>query len=113
MAFFFYWGNFTRPPRTTSRFEIPPINFKNSQFTPMNFQLLSIWTHPYKLGYKIFEKDQNTYDFNFLKKLKNILEIEILNSDFCIKFQLPDIFLIFFKKIKIRGILDFFKNFMP
>jgi hypothetical protein len=48
----------------------------------MNFQLLSIWTHPYKLRHKFFEKDQNTPDFNFFKKLKNILEVEILNSDF-------------------------------
>jgi hypothetical protein len=34
-----------------------PIIFKNSQFNPLNFQLLLIWTHPYKLGHKIFQKD--------------------------------------------------------
>jgi hypothetical protein len=39
--------------------------------------LLSIWTHPYKLGHKIFQKDQNTPNFYFKKNKKN-LEDEIL-----------------------------------
>jgi hypothetical protein len=49
-----------------------------------------------------------------LKKIKkkNILEVEILNGDFCIKFQLPDFFLVYLK-IKIRGILVFFKKIVP
>jgi hypothetical protein len=49
----------------------PPI-LKNSQFTPLNFQLLSIWTNPYKLGYKIKKKKKNqiTLDFHFFKKIK-------------------------------------------
>jgi hypothetical protein len=39
-------GNVTRPPRTTSHFEIPPLIFKNSQFNPPNFQFLSISPPP-------------------------------------------------------------------
>jgi hypothetical protein len=50
---------------TSTRFEIPFLNFKNSQFIPMNFQLFSIWTHPYKLGHKFFSKDQKSPDFYF------------------------------------------------
>jgi hypothetical protein len=46
-----------------------PLIFKNSQFNPLNFQLLSIWTHPYKLGHKIFQKDQNTPNFYLKKKI--------------------------------------------
>jgi hypothetical protein len=43
-------------------------NIQKLSLNPLNFQLLSIWTHPYKLGYKIFLKYQNIPDFYFLKK---------------------------------------------
>jgi hypothetical protein len=54
------------PPELPSILKYPLI-FKNSQFNPLNFQLLSIWTNPYKLGHTIFQKDQNTPDFYFKK----------------------------------------------
>jgi hypothetical protein len=67
----------------------------------MNFQLLSIWTHPYKLGHKIFEKDQNTHNFHFLKKIKkkisesyNFIQKSLFKIHY-LKFQLPKCFLIF------------------
>jgi hypothetical protein len=46
-----------------------PLNFTFSQFHPLNFQLLSIWTHPYKLGHKIFKKTKIPLIFIF-KKIK-------------------------------------------
>jgi hypothetical protein len=47
----------------------PPI-LKNSQFTPLNFQLLSIWTNPYKLGYKIKKKKKTKLPLIFIFKKK-------------------------------------------
>ena len=38
--------NLIEDPRTFTCFEIPPLNFKNSQFSHMNFQLFLIWTIP-------------------------------------------------------------------
>jgi hypothetical protein len=53
-----FWGIFLNTALT----------FKKSHLPLLKFQLLSIWTNPYKLGHKIFKKDQNTLDFYFLKK---------------------------------------------
>jgi hypothetical protein len=80
---FFFFLNFTYSTKFGHFCKYSP-NVQNSHLTPMNFQLLSIWTNPYKLGHQIFEKDQNTHDFYFFKKKKkkNILEVEILNSEF-------------------------------
>jgi hypothetical protein len=59
---------------------------------PLNLKKLSIYTPELSIALnfnpsvqiraQIFEKDQNIPNFNFLKKLKNILEVEILNSEF-------------------------------
>jgi hypothetical protein len=65
-----------------------PLNFTFSQFHPVNFQLLSIWTHPYKLGHKIFQKDQNTPNFYFKKNKKKNLEDEILYKSHRLKFTI-------------------------
>jgi hypothetical protein len=33
-----------------------PPNVQKFSLTPLNFQLLSIWTNPYKLGHNFFKK---------------------------------------------------------
>jgi hypothetical protein len=38
----FFRRNFTKNSQTFTCFEIPSLNLKNSQFSPINFQLLSI-----------------------------------------------------------------------
>jgi hypothetical protein len=73
-----------------------PIMFKNSYLPPLNFQLLSIWTHLYKLGHKIFLKDQNTPDFYFKKNKKisgswNFIQKSPFKIHY-LKFQLPKCF---------------------
>jgi hypothetical protein len=69
------FGEISQDPPELSVVLKYPLILKNSQFNLLNFQLLSIWTHPYKLGHNIFQKDQNTPNF-YLKKKK--LEDEIL-----------------------------------
>jgi hypothetical protein len=59
----------------------PPKLKKLSIYTP-EFSIALNLDPSVQIRAQIFEKDQNTPDFNFLKKLKNILEVEILNSEF-------------------------------
>jgi hypothetical protein len=58
--------NFSKDTPSLTRFEIPNLNFKNSQFTPLSFQLYLIWTPPLILPVKNTKKrGQNIHDFHF------------------------------------------------
>jgi hypothetical protein len=71
--------NFSKDTPSFTRFEIPNLNFKNSQFTPLSFQLYSIWTPHLILAVKNTQKKgQNIHDFHFFKIKKNVLEVGIL-----------------------------------
>jgi hypothetical protein len=75
--------NFTNPLKLWPFFQAPP-NIQKLSLTPIELSKILTYPNPYKLGHKIFKKDQNTPVFHFLKKLKkkNILEVNILNSEF-------------------------------
>jgi hypothetical protein len=51
-------------------FSNTPPNIQKFSLTPLELSKILTYPHPYKLGHRILEKDQNTLDFHFLKKIK-------------------------------------------
>jgi hypothetical protein len=58
--------NFSKDTPSLTCFEIPNLNFKNSQFTPLSFQLYSIWTPPLILAVKNTKKKRGKISMIFI-----------------------------------------------